>query len=268
MTERRLEADLRLVTINFNEDMQWEQNINTSDYTIGVFADSEEILKSEFGPDSSRSLTDMEGLNKIISVEIVQVKLRGNNLRISLKFKETVKNATLALIFRRKFMLQKANDPSVAIDVRILTTADINFIFTDMDIAMENAKTAAHTAVTAITALLFILSIPQALVLMKVFQTIDYYIYIDCEYPTNFSKFLEMINKNLVDMLPNIFKFMIDDEGKPLYSRFELFGLQVHFLANVGVQISLILLTAILKLIMKASTKAFPRVELIKSRLV
>jgi hypothetical protein len=168
---------------------------------------------------------------------------------------------------KSKYLLQKLEDPTVAIFSRVLVYAPVDYIFIGVDKAMEAAKAPARATVSSITSILFFISIPQALVLMKVFQTIDYYIYIDCDYPTNFSKFLEMMNNNLLDMLPNIFQAFSDEEGKPVYNRFDKFGLNIHFLKNSGVQLSILLLLGILKLLFFGLHKSLPKVKFIGSRI-
>ena len=56
-------------------------------------------------------------------------------------------------------------------------------------------------------------SLPQAFLLMKLLQALDFYIYIECEYPSNFAKFLDMITGTALEYIPNFFQFLIDDEG-------------------------------------------------------
>ena len=45
---------------------------------------------------------------------------------------------------------------------------------------------------------------------MKVMETIDYYIYINCKYPTNFANFLKMISNSAFDYVPNFFNSLTD----------------------------------------------------------
>ena len=262
----RFEADLNIATVTFDQDVQWDAGLSQSDYSLKILSNGEDEIKAVFSPDSTRPVSDLSGLSPSQSAEFGGPEIRGNTLRIPMKFKDTVRSGVLVLILPGKYKIQKKDDPSVALYIRVITVSPIDYILTDADKTMEGAQKSVSTAVTIVTTLLLVLSIPQALVLMKVFQTIDYYIYIDCDYPTNFSKFLEMISKNPLEMLPNIFKFLSDNEGKPVYNRFEMFGLQIHFLLNVGVQISLIILLALIKLALYCLHKLFPKVKFIKSK--
>ena len=71
-----------------------------------------------------------------------------------------------------------------------------------------------------------------------------------------------------LDMLPNIFEVFSDQEGKPVYNRFNQFGLNIHFLKNSGVQLSILLLIGTLKLLFFGLHKAFRKVALIESKLM
>jgi hypothetical protein len=268
LIQTRFEADLNLVTFSFDQPVQWAQGTSESDYAVVIVKDSIDSIEALFSPDSVVSITDKSGLSVCQTVTNEKLELQGSTLRISLKFSDTTKAATIAVVMKSKYLLQKSGDPTVAINSRIFAFAPIDYIYTNMDKAMESAKAPARAAVTSITTILFIISIPQALVLMKVFQTIDYYIYIDCDYPTNFSKFLEMISKNILDMLPNIFEVFSDDEGKPVYNRFSKFGLNIHFMKNSGVQLSILLLIGVSKLLFLGLHKALPKVKWIESTLI
>ena len=267
VTQKRFEADLKIVTFTFDQPVQWASDTSASDFAVIIVKESTDTIEATFSPDSTVPVADRTGLTVSQSVTNEKFEFQGANMRLFLKFTDTTKAATIAVVMKSKYLLQKAGDPTVALYSRIVTFSPIDYILTGMDKAMEAAQAPARAAVTSITTLLFIISIPQALVLMKVFQTIDYYIYIDCDYPTNFSKFLEMINKNIMDMLPNIFDAFSDDEGKPVYNRFDKFGLNIHFLKNSGVQLSILMLIGILKLVFFGLHRGFPKVNLLESKL-
>lgn len=60
---------------------------------------------------------------------------------------------------------------------------------------------------------------------MHMLVTLDYYIYIDCKYPSNFAKFLEMITNTAFEYMPNFFVPVIDEDGMPLFERFAEYGM-------------------------------------------
>jgi hypothetical protein len=123
----------------------------------------------------------------------------------------------------------------------------ITVIVTELDKGLESSKGAVGATVTTISTLLLLISLPQAFILMKLFQTVDYYIYINCEYPTNFSKFLEILSANPLDLVPNAFEALSDDDGMPIYPRFHQFGIEIHVLANLGRHFTIIITLGAIK---------------------
>lgn len=102
-------------------------------------------------------------------------------------------------------------------------------------------------------------SLPQAFLLMKLLQALDFYIYIDCKYPSNFAKFLDMITNSVFDYMPNFFGPLIDDQGSPLYERFAEYGMQVHMFANLGQIFSVVILVSAIKLVLYLISKVWNR---------
>ena len=78
-------------------------------------------------------------------------------------------------------------------------------------------------------------------------ETIDYYIYINCKYPTNFANFLKMISNSAFDYVPNFFDSLTDEEGQPVYDRFEEAGVKVHIFANLGKVFTIVCLLLLVK---------------------
>ena len=103
---------------------------------------------------------------------------------------------------------------------------------------------------------------------MKVFQTIDFYVYIDCDYPSNFSKFLEIISKNIMDYVPNFLGALADDDGAPIYPRFAMFGENVHVFENLGPLFTLVCGLLGIKLLLKGLSMAFKSNKRLKSKLM
>ena len=94
---------------------------------------------------------------------------------------------------------------------------------------------------------------------MKLLQALDFYIYIECEYPSNFAKFLDMITNSVFDYMPNFFTPLIDDQGTPLYERFAEYGMQVHMFSNLGQIFSVVILVSAIKLVLYLISKVWNR---------
>ena len=95
-----------------------------------------------------------------------------------------------------------------------LIVEDVTVVKSAVDTMMDSAAAPATAAMTVVQAFLMTVSIPQAFLLLKILQTMDFYIYINCLYPSNFAKFLDMITNSVFDYIPNFFKFLIDAKDK------------------------------------------------------
>src|SRR3990167_9409956 len=145
-----------------------------------------------------------------------------------------------------------------------VVASPLNLILTNLDSSLASASSTVSGSVTVLTSLLFMVSIPQAFILMKVFQTIDFYIYIDCEYPTNFSRMLEIFSQNLLDFVPNLLEPLADEEGVPVYPRFEKFGLSIHVFKNLGRHFTFFSAVGLFKLLVMGLHKVFSKVTLLQ----
>ena len=146
---------------------------------------------------------------------------------------------------------------------RLLLHSPLNLILTNLDSSLASASSTVSGSVTVLTSLLFMVSIPQAFILMKVFQTIDFYIYIDCEYPTNFSRMLEIFSQNLLDFVPNLLEPLADEEGVPVYPRFEKFGLSIHVFKNLGRHFTFFSAVGLFKLLVMGLHRLLPKVKML-----
>ena len=135
--------------------------------------------------------------------------------RLTLKFEFTVSadQWTLGAQLPATRYLQDPVSPYTAYPDDYLIVEDVTVVKSAVDTMMDSAAAPATAAVSTIQAMIMFVSIPQAFVLMKVLQTLDYYVYIECKYPSNFAKFLDMITGTALEYIPNFFQFLIDDEG-------------------------------------------------------
>ena len=229
--------DMKQVLINFDTAVQSAAGATVEqDAEIMIYSTSDKSVVFNTVNTSSLSvpLKDISKLGPIDSFKVVSIELKGNILKIKLDFTSSIKAATFVIRFKSPALIhQIGNKRKVLIEQQIVVSP-VDFIMTSLDAALQQAQAPVQTTVSTVTTAFFLLSIPQAFLLMKVFQTVDYYIYIDCDYPINFSKFLDIISKDVMDYLPNILERFADDDGDPLYPRFEAFGLNVHIFKNLG----------------------------------
>ena len=76
---------------------------------------------------------------------------------------------------------------------------------------IKTAGTVAATVTTAVTAGLMIFTFPIALTLIKLFQMIDFLMYVNVDLPVNVQEFLDIFDQHLLNLIPNPLEV---DEGK------------------------------------------------------
>ena len=151
---------------------------------------------------------------------IKHIKLDGSKMSIKFEFTVSAANWTLGAKLPSKRYLRDPESPYTAYPDDYLIVEDVTVVKSAVDTMMDSAAAPATATVSTLQGMIMIVSIPQAFMLMKILQTLDYYVYIECKYPSNFAKFLDMITSSAIDYLPNFFAFLIDDEGDPLFDRF------------------------------------------------
>ena len=151
---------------------------------------------------------------------IKHIKLDGSKLSIKFEFTVSAAGWTLGAKLPSKRYLRDPESPYTAYPEDYLIVEDVTVVKSALDTMMDSASAPATAAVSTVQGMIMMVSIPQAFMLMKILQTLDYYVYIECKYPSNFAKFLDMITSSAIDYLPNFFAFLIDDDGDPLFERF------------------------------------------------
>ena len=84
----------------------------------------------------------------------------------------------------------------------------------------------------------------QAFLIIKIMQTLDFYVYLDVLTPSNFVLFLQMITQNVLTIIPNFFAVLADNDINEERDQFSNYGVNVNFFNNLGQWMSLVLLFA------------------------
>ena len=127
-----------------------------------------------------------------------------------------------------KVQIVTKEDPNIVYPEDYLIVEDVTVVKSALDTMLASMKEPSKVVVASVQAAIMAISMPQAVVLMKVFQSIGYYIYLDCLHPQNFARLLEMISESPFDLMPNIFKNMFIDDGYVDQERFGLYEWTVN----------------------------------------
>ena len=206
---------------------------------------------------NSQPLSSITSLTPTVGVNILSAVVKDTVLVVKIDASSTVKDATFIIKFNTTPALIGQDNPDSFVNADYLAQDNLRVIVTELDKGLESSKGAVSSTVASVSLVLFLISIPQAFILMKLFQTIDFYIYIDCDFPSNFSKFLEILSQGIMDMMPNFFSAWADEDGLAVYPRFEQFGLNVHVFANLGRHFSLMIILGGIKLLLVGLKFAF-----------
>ena len=93
-----------------------------------------------------------------------------------------------------------------------------------------------------------VVSFNSALVLIKIFQMLDFFIFLNLDLPLNVQKFMEFFNLELFDIVPNPFEDDSIEDDCNLHHKLRENDLKCMGLNNMGQLILQIGLIAVLKL--------------------
>jgi len=160
-------------------------------------------------------------------------------MNVSITSKKSIDKAIFLLVMKEKFLLRGKTNKDAVFTKQFILYPDLNFVTSEFDNQVSSIKGGMTAGVGMASTLVTVVSLPQALILFKVFQTLDIYIFVDVEYPKNFEAFFTIISRTIIDFIPGIYDFLTDEEGTALPKRFSHFGYKVHILKNLGPVLSI-----------------------------
>ena len=178
---------------------------------------------------------------------IESVSIQGRRFLVDLLVGKEISRGTMVVRFPQFGYLRDAGDTFRIANSSYLILEDISVSKNNLDKVVDNSKLVAQQSMTAVQFGLMTVSASQAFVLMKIMQTLDFYVYIDCLYPENFSMFLDWITNSVFHIMPNFFIGAVDQEGEPIYEKFADNGLDVHIFSNLGRFLTSVLILVSLK---------------------
>lgn len=260
--QNEFKADISQIYIQFDVPTVCGQaSMSMADISeMMIYSNPKSEVVSALGS-STVALHQVSSLTAVQGYSISSVRLLDDSIRIKINADETIKDGTFVLMFKSLPAVVSAENKTRVLQEFYLVTENVNIVVTGLDKALGASQAAATAAVATASSLLLIVALPQAFVLMKLFESIDFYIYIDGDYPPNFSKFLAILSQGLMDLMPNIFESLADEEGIPVQPKFEEFGLKVHAFHNLGKHYTVAIIVTAIKLILWLAKLAFKRTK-------
>lgn len=243
--------DVKVATLNFDSKIGARDGKSFEDVAqIVIFSNSPEQITGLVSGKEDQDLKSHQTLAEIPQVSIKKIEINDKKILIRLESKENVNKGTMAIRLKVKEALTDPTDPHATFSKRLITVPNIMIYTSKAEQVMEASAGAMQSTLAVFSFSAFLVSIPQAFVLMKLFQTVDFYVFIDCIYPSNFSKFIDIISKNVLDLIPNIFEALTDEEGLPVYERFREFGYKIHLFHNLGSMLTFLLIVLTVKFLL------------------
>ena len=243
-------GDLMQVVVQFSESFQLtEGKTIDSDSEIMIFKmDDRSAIEGKLkSSEASQSMGSFKDLIPFEQFKVKSSEVKEDQLVFKLELNATISGGSFVMRFKHLPLFHAVQSENIAYTESCIIVGGVDFMMTGLDEALVSVGAVVGGAVTTVTTLFFLISIPQAFILMKVFQTVDYYIHLDCDYPINFCKFLDIISQNLMEYMPNLIEKLADDEGDPVYPRFQQFGVSIHLFKNLGQIFTLCCILAVLK---------------------
>jgi hypothetical protein len=202
-------------------------------------------------------LSELQVPEKTVTVK--SVIPTADTLRFDLLIDGEAKDLNLVLAFGKLNAIKSSSEANTAYSPHFAVVEHITVISTNFDQSVAAVQAPAATAVTATTSTLMIASAPQAFVLMKIFQSLDFYVFLNILIPPNFVAFLSMLSSNFMEIMPNIFEMFVGDDAASIKDKFSEFGTQVNIFSNIGPLLTTITLVACLKALLAAFTWGIQR---------
>lgn len=189
-------------------------------------------------------------------VKVKNVQATGTVLKFDISTEGEIKNETLVMSFGKYKAVQDSSDPGATYYEHFVAIDGVSLVSTKFDKQMKAAQEPAQVVMGAATSVLIIASAPQAFVVMKILQSLDFYVYLDCMLPTNFVAFLRTMTSTFFDMLPSLAGLLTTKDMECEKARFAEYDQGVSMFGNLDTFLTGLLIIAGLKLILAISALA------------
>ena len=218
--------------------------------SIGIFEETNQTTLQKDLKDM-KPTEDFSSLSylKPQGARITNIFTKDNQLNIVFEARKSIIKGVMILKLRSMYLIRGPYESRKIYLSDTIIFENIEFITSEFDNQVKSIKGGMTAGVGMASTFVTLLSLPQAFILFKVFQTLDIYIFVDVEYPKNFEAFFKIISKTVIDYIPGLYEFLADDEGKPLPPRFTHFGYRIHIMKNLGPVFTIITVIGIIKIL-------------------
>ena len=180
---------------------------------------------------------------QINSVTISATNSRSYILKVSALPKE--REILLSLVFNDTMLVESADKMTYTLDPRNKTVPfkPVTRYTPESSSASGDAAKAISTATTIAMAIGSIVTFNYAMMMMKIYQMMEFMLLYNVAYPYNFQQFILLFKTiDPLSMLPDVFESLYDDTCADLGEKFVLQNMGCQFLNNCGSTVFVILI--------------------------
>lgn len=127
------------------------------------------------------------------------------------------------------------------------TVPSINNLLLGMTSTMNLVGEKTTIVIRAVSVAAAISALPTAVVLVKLFQMIDYLMLLNVNHPINFQLMVRDLSDNPLNSMPNYFKQLTDDSCRPMREVFVKNNMHCQFMGNIGPTLGILMIVLTLK---------------------
>lgn len=139
--------------------------------------------------------------------------------------------------------------PENRIDKETFLVHGVNIYKDKNEAALSGAASGAGGTFKILSIIYFILNTSKGLILMKLFQMVDFFMFYNIDIPRNANIFFKYLGQSPISNIPNFLDFLSDDRCKPVKSRLADEGFSCQIFKNYGNYIFVTFILIVFKLI-------------------
>ena len=233
----RYSDSLRCFVLMFSSEIRFSTNFRTSDIRLMLYSPSlytSSQLNAVFLSNKYNTVDSaLQAPNEYPS--IVGIKIQGSVLYIDVAFRnQSASNASVGINFNHPIPIVAESDPNQNYTNYFAIVPGVSFFQTQFDLAVFTAKVVAKIVLGTSTSLMLVLSGAQAFSVLKILQSLDFYMFVNVDLPSNVITFLKISTQNIVTVVPNLFSYLAVTDANEERDQFNNYGVSVNIFNNIG----------------------------------
>ena len=253
------------VTATMNDSVRVAVDRPTDGVCGVIDGGSTGLITDAFRKYASYSLEDRIGKGGLVLmglVHIEKVSASGSNFEVILKEPTEVLSGFLVCLWNQKIFLRSQSHDSIYLHDDFINFENVTLFgaknkqkLKEDEASMRKAAQVASYAIVSVTIVIFSMNPSSGFSLVRIFQNLDLYGYVNCKTTMHLSVVLDNLTGDPLDLIDNPLTPLVLEAGGPLPYKFEKYGLQTHIVNNFGMKILLACVLIILRCVIASLLK-------------